>query len=144
VQSNVICPNSILKLNDKFITTFFEEKVKNISDEEFNLNISTLISLHQTKDKKLSEESIKIWGEIDNGQYEWKRDEKQIEILKKITKKDVIEFYEKYLLFEHKRLIIQIFSKKFFDQINNDENDFITDIDDFKSKSSFFPTFSKF
>jgi hypothetical protein len=73
----------------------------------------------------------------------------QVEELKKLSKIDLLEFYEKYFLTDSKRLITQIFSFKFnndFDKKfnNNEEFNYISNIYQFKSNSTLFPSFSKY
>lgn len=67
----------------------------------------------------------------------------EVEELKKITKDDLIEFFENFILNERRRLIIQVFASRH--EIKKLENKFyIEDVNAFKHERPLYPSFIKY
>jgi len=65
--------------------------LKDISDEEIQGYIAGLVSKKLEKDKKLTTEFGRNWGEISMGQYNWQRREKEAEAMKALKRQDIEE-----------------------------------------------------
>ncbi|XP_042887210.1 nardilysin-like isoform X2 [Penaeus japonicus] len=82
---------------DERIEAFLKEfvnTVRNLSDEELSSLKDTLTSMKQTVDLTLREEVDRNWGEITDGEYLFDRLQKQIELIKDITRDSVAECLE--------------------------------------------------
>lgn len=64
------------------------EKVKEISDEEFKTQVESVMVSLAEKDYNLSREHSRFWDEIAVHKYMFDRQEKEIEILKTVTKEE--------------------------------------------------------
>ncbi|VVT49745.1 uncharacterized protein SAPINGB_P002422 [Magnusiomyces paraingens] len=73
------------------------EIIENYTNEEFNTYVTSLIAKKQEKYKNLYEESSSYNAQIVSGYYHFSVQENDIEILKKISKREVLELYYKYI-----------------------------------------------
>ena len=64
----------------------------NMEEKEFNEQVQSLIAVKSEKLKNLSEEAKRYWKEIDEGTLHFKRQDLEVEELKKLTKQDLLEF----------------------------------------------------
>jgi len=62
------------------------EQVKNISDEEFEIQKEAVLVKLAEKDINLQKENARHWGEISTHKYQFDRQEKEIAMLSEITK----------------------------------------------------------
>ncbi len=74
-----------------------ESFIEEMSEEEFEKNKSALEDKRLEKPKKLSSRTAKFWGEIVSRHYNFDRDNIEVEELRQITKKDVLDFYHEFL-----------------------------------------------
>ncbi|XP_054841211.1 nardilysin-like [Eublepharis macularius] len=84
------------ELVDRKIEDFllhFEQKLWNLSDEEFKAQVSALIKLKQTDDSHLGEEVERNWSEVITQQYVFDRLAREIVALKSLSKKDLMEWF---------------------------------------------------
>lgn len=71
------------------INTFLigiKDKVKTITDEEFEVQKSAVATKLAEKDLNLGQEAARLWSEISTHSYLFERQEKELEVLKEITK----------------------------------------------------------
>ncbi|ODV93679.1 hypothetical protein PACTADRAFT_51446 [Pachysolen tannophilus NRRL Y-2460] len=76
----------------------FRAMLSEMSSEKFNKNVESLIAKKLLKKKNLSEEFSKIWGCITSGFYDFDFNEQEVEVLKKLSKNDLLNFYDDYIL----------------------------------------------
>lgn len=82
--------------------------IENISDENFNVIKTSLVKNMLSKDNKLTEEAVRNWNEIINGEYEFDRRVKEVECLSMITKNDLLEFCRLHHGENERKLSVQI------------------------------------
>ncbi|KRZ08336.1 Insulin-degrading enzyme [Trichinella zimbabwensis] len=75
--------------------TYLDERIEAfLSHEEFEEHRAALTAKRLEKPKKLVSAASKVWSEISSEQYNFERDQKEVDILKTITKEELIEFYK--------------------------------------------------
>ena len=88
------------------------EHVKNISDEEFEIQKEAVLVKLAEKDINLQRENARHWGEISTHKYQFDRQEKEIATLSEITKQEFIDLFEKtFFSSTSKRIDIQLTSE---------------------------------
>jgi len=108
--------------NPSFVTGRIEEVMNehmkkyltDMTDEQFESNKHALVALKLEKPKKLADKNKYLWREITARSYVYQREEKEAEQIKKLTKQDVLEFYESYVApggANHRKLIVNVESK---------------------------------
>lgn len=79
----------------------FLQNVKNdletMSDEEFQKHMNALATKRLEQPKKLTSQNAKYWSEIVSQHYNFNRDNLEVEFLKKLTKENVINFYNEII-----------------------------------------------
>jgi len=151
VQSSVKSPEYIWQQ----INTFIKEstqKMNELSDEDFTLHVNSVLNDIKQKDLKLSDEFSRNLNEIKNRDYEFDKKEKSIEALSKITKKEVIDLFEKHLVNNTKRLDVEILANNHEDEndkLEKENNDTsskdnikrirVISLSDFKKRTSMYP-----
>ncbi|XP_026544517.1 nardilysin-like [Notechis scutatus] len=81
---------------DKKIEEFFahfEEKLRNLSEEEFLAQVSALIKLKRTDDSHLGEEVDRNWNEVITQQYVFDRLAREIVALKGLSRAQLIDWF---------------------------------------------------
>ena len=132
---------------EAFLKWFVDEKLTNLSDEEFNLTISTLIKMKSQADVTLAEEVTRNWAEINSREYLFDRCEKDIKLLENCQKSQMVEFMKNLISKQRRKLSVQVVGSKIiddevledkpdekvFDIQYHTENGFIDDIVGYKS-----------
>jgi insulysin len=77
--------------------------LEEMKDEEFNKHVSALAVKRLELPKKLSTQNSKYWGEIVNEQYHFDRDEVEVNCLRKLTKDDLLKFYQELIAHDSPR-----------------------------------------
>jgi len=100
---------------DDRIEHFFQtslEMLQNLSQEEFQKNINALIVQTLEKDKRLAQETTRLWEEIVSRKYIFDRAQREVEEIKTFTKDDVIQFFKQFVLQVETRskISVQVFS----------------------------------
>jgi insulysin len=137
------------------IKNFFNEKekeIKEISDEEFNTIVKSLLVEETRKDIDLNEQFERNWEEIAIERFKFNVKEENAEYLKKCNKEGFINFYEKYFMNEAKILDVQYVSEKHWEDNekklkenknyfggNNNKRIIIDKIDDFHECNCLYP-----
>lgn len=78
--------------------TSFQKQIEEMSDEEFSRHKEALATQKLEKPKRLSTLFNKFLIEISLQQYHFDRADKEVAILQKVTKTDLIDFYINYVL----------------------------------------------
>ncbi|KAH9461095.1 hypothetical protein Pst134EA_017404 [Puccinia striiformis f. sp. tritici] len=79
---------------EHFLHWFLENKLRAIPDDEFEEMKTSLINKALEDFKNMSDETSHYWMHIKAGYYGFEQRFKDVEIIKKITKESMIEFYE--------------------------------------------------
>ena len=87
---------------EAFINFFINDKLKNLTDEDFKTAIKTLIKERSEVDVTLHDEFWRNWNEIENHDYLFDRREKEIKLLEYIDKAAMIELMTNLLSKEGK------------------------------------------
>lgn len=149
LQSSEKSPKYILGRCESFIDDFYKTLVE-MDEKDIDQHIKSAIEGRLKKDQNLYEQSTRFVNQIRSRQFCFDRKERVAKILATLTKKDIIEFYEKYIKKdsqERKRLIVQIYSKQFYEDMmekGSDSTILVSDVIEFKNNSSVYPGFIKF
>ena len=82
---------------ESFLNWFCHEKLVNLSTEDFNSAITTLVTMKSQADVTLSEEVDRHWSEIVNAEYFFDRLTEEIKLLESCDKDKMVEFCTKLL-----------------------------------------------
>ncbi|XP_050230327.1 insulin-degrading enzyme-like 1, peroxisomal [Mercurialis annua] len=96
VQSTVKDPAHIDLRVEAFLK-MFENKVYEMTDDEFEDNVKALIGTKLEKHKNLWEESGFYWNEISSGTLKFDRRECEVAALKQLTKQQFVDFFNEFL-----------------------------------------------
>lgn len=123
------------------------ENLKTMTDEEFDKQRNSVLTNLEEKDKNQKEEFSRLNnGEISQHRLMWDRQQKEIEMIKTLTKAEFIDYFEKMLYTERKRVDLRWNSDKHKE--DEEKTEFkITDgserqhanLDEFKSSMGLFP-----
>ncbi|KAI3471679.1 hypothetical protein Pfo_028329 [Paulownia fortunei] len=98
IQSNVKGPGQIDLRVESFLK-MFETKLYEMPSDEFKSNVNALIEMKLEKHKNLREESGFYWREISDGTLKFDRREREVEALKQLSQKELIDFFNEYIKF---------------------------------------------
>lgn len=122
IQSDHAHPEQLLKRHDAFYYTQWVEHMLTCSELEIQKSASSLVKLCREKDKKLRSESIRLWDQIRNKSFQFDQSEQIAQVLEKVTKMDVVHFFETYFAMRNaRRIIVQVLSKKQQQVVNTEE-----------------------
>lgn len=89
------------------------EKVAKMTEEEFNVQRKSVYTQIAEKDKNMGEESSRFWKEISTHNYDFDRQQKEIDTLETITLDDFKKQFEQVFFSKHaKRLDLELTSVK--------------------------------
>ena len=83
---------------------FIKGYLTQISEESFIKEKDALITKIMESPKKLLAYKRILWNEIDSYLYHFDRDQNAVNIIRELTKSDVIEFYEVWFLNEFENI----------------------------------------
>lgn len=92
VQSSIANADYLAERMFEFIEGF-DTTLQAMSDEQFSSYVQGVVDQKLEKDKKLSSETLRHWGEIVEGEYKYDRDEREAAALKQLTRDKVIQTY---------------------------------------------------
>ena len=139
------------------IRNFFKEKeeeIKNITEEDFNSHVKSLLVEETRKDINLKEQFKRNWDEIILNRYKFNIKEENADYLKKCTKEGFINFFEKYFKNDMRRLDIEYVCEKHWEENEKKLKEEIIDcqyikkrlvfdkISDFQDCNNLYPCFS--
>ena len=136
VQSSVKDPEYI----SGRIRNFYKEKeadIKNISEEDFNLHVKSLIIEAKRKDINLKEQFNRNWDEITLKRFKFNIKEENAEFLEKCTKEGFIKFYEEIIKKNMKRLDVEYVCQKHWEENEQKLKEEIIDCDSIKKRLVF-------
>uniref|UniRef100_A0A8C3MLF8 Uncharacterized protein n=1 Tax=Geospiza parvula TaxID=87175 RepID=A0A8C3MLF8_GEOPR len=99
------------ELVDRKIEEFlscFEEKIKDLTEEAFNTQVTALIKLKECEDSHLGEEVDRNWNEVVTQQYLFDRLAREIEALKSITQADLVNWFQDHRSNQRKVLSVHV------------------------------------
>ena len=105
------------------VRSFYKEsyqKIKEITEEEFQKYVNALIADLSEKDDDLSDEFLRNWTVINDNTYEFDLLEKSLENVKKCNREEFIKFYEKYFINEVAILDSEILCEAHYEQNEKD------------------------
>ena len=90
-----------------------EQKVRfdNLTDEDFEKNKQSIITMKSVKDIKLSEAANRAWNEVYNELYMFDRQEREIEAIKNITKQELVNYFNETIYTNCRRINVKIICK---------------------------------
>lgn len=94
VQSTVADPDELCKRIDQFLVDFRRDTLAPMADDVFMDYVTSLIATKAEPEKRLSKRCWKFYSEVNNGSFEYNRQEKEIEALQTVTKADVMAFFD--------------------------------------------------
>ena len=139
------------------IRNFFKTKendIKNITDEDFNSHIKSLLIEETKKDINLNTQFKRNWTEILLNRYKFNIREENAEFLKKCTKEGFINFFEKIMKQNMRRLDVEYVCEKHWEENEKKLKEEIKDcefikqrlvfdkISDFQDCNRLYPCFS--
>ncbi|GFP92228.1 zinc-metallopeptidase peroxisomal [Phtheirospermum japonicum] len=98
IQSNAKGPGQIDLRVESFLK-MFETKLYEMPSDEFKSNVNALIEMKLEKHKNLREESGFYWREISDGTLKFDRREREVEALKQLSQKELIDFFNEHIKF---------------------------------------------
>ena len=122
------------------IRNFYKEKendIKNISDEDFNSHIKSLLVKETKKDINLKTQFERNWTEIVLNRFKFNIREENAEYLKKCTKEGFINFFEKYVKQNMRRFDIEYVCEKHWEENEKKLKEKITDCEFIKKRLIF-------
>ena len=96
IQSDSFEPQHVQDRIDVFLEQFRSTLVE-MSDDEFQTNVTSVCHNLLEKNKSLGEESSKHWGVIGNQTYRFRRLEEIASFMKELNKEDTLHLYEKFV-----------------------------------------------
>ncbi|ODV92635.1 hypothetical protein CANCADRAFT_56288 [Tortispora caseinolytica NRRL Y-17796] len=110
---------------------YLEEILTSMNDEDFAKHVHSLTVKKLEKIKSLQEEGSRFWGYISSRYYNFTQRQEDVQILAKLTKSEIIEFFNEYISAKspkRTKLIVSLVSHK-------TPNDYIAieDVQEFKS-----------
>lgn len=96
IQSTAKGPSHIDERVEAFLSKF-ESELRQLSEDEFKKNVSSLIDSKLEKHKNLREESRFFWKEITDGTFKFDRKESEVSALKKLTQQELVDFFNEFV-----------------------------------------------
>ena len=121
------------------IRNFFKEKendIKNITDEDFNSHIKSLLVEQTKKDIKLKEQFNRNWDEIAIKRFKFNIREENAEFIKKCTKEGFIRFFENFKK-NLKKLDVEYVCQKHWEENEKILKEEINDCESIKKRVAF-------
>lgn len=85
---------------DERIENFIQltkENLEKMTDDEFKQHVEALILTKLEEPKKMSHQLELYWNEVVSHQYNFDRENIEVEEIKKLTKQDVVDFFNRYI-----------------------------------------------
>ena len=89
-QATKFTPEHINDRIETFVEWFIEEKLKFLSDDEFNQKIEAMIQQEKTADTNLGEEFARNWNRISANDYMFDQWEERVKLLENCKKEDLL------------------------------------------------------
>ena len=122
------------------IINFFKEKendIKNITDEDFNSHIKSLLVQETKKDFQLKEQFQRNWNEIAMKRFKFNIREENVDFIKKCTKEGFIHFFEENFKKNLKKLDVEYVCEKHWEENEKKLKEEIKDYESVKKRIVF-------
>jgi insulysin len=146
LQSSEKDPIFMLDRCNIFVQKYFET-ITSLTQEEFEKNVKSLIVKKLEKDKNLTQQSNHYLKEIVDKQFKFDRKQVLVEEIAKLTRQDLIDFYQTHLLSDQKtQLIVQVFANghEDFNKSRSENDIYIDDVVKFKNNMDTYPAFVEY
>ena len=154
IQSHKHDPTHMLRETDNFFEKTYGPILSSMTDEEYQQKVDSVIKKTLEKEKEMFSQSNIYWNEIENRQYKFDRKQLLVECFKTITKQDIVDFFNNFILptgENYRRVAVMMFSKNHpidHDQIStyNPEHNivYVRDYMEFKETLAYYPSKSEF
>jgi secreted Zn-dependent insulinase-like peptidase len=148
VQSANKSPNEMRAKIDDFLNNIKKTFDQEITEEIFSLHKNSVITELEQKDLKLLEEVLRNFSEIKKREFQFRRKDEMVNILKNLKLEDVREAFEKIFFREVRRLDIELLANIHQEQenvsIRTNENSTLIKVDsvnEFKKRVNLFPDY---
>ncbi|MBA0580734.1 hypothetical protein Gorai_022940 [Gossypium raimondii] len=104
----------------------FESKLYEMTKDDFKSNVNALINMKLEKHKNLSEESQFYWTEIISGAPKFDRREAEVDALKKLTRQELIYFFDENLKVgatRKKTLSVRVYGSQHLAEYNSQKSE---------------------
>ncbi|KAL3928885.1 MAG: hypothetical protein SGARI_004909 [Bacillariaceae sp.] len=137
IQSDSFDPIHVEERIEVFLANF-RQRILDLTEEEFQTNVDTVVASFLEKNKNLGEESSRYWHVIQNKTFQFRRMQLIAEQVKQLSKSQVLQFFDKYVAVNgpcRHKLCVQVVAKqheevvKKKDEENEDSKDSIIRID---------------
>ncbi|XP_021281728.1 insulin-degrading enzyme-like 1, peroxisomal isoform X1 [Herrania umbratica] len=125
IQSTMKNPRDIDSRVEAFLEKF-ENKIYEMTNDEFKRNVNALIDVKLEKHKNLWEESRFYWQEIINGILKFDRREAEVEVLRQVTQQEFIDFFNEYIKVgspRKKTLSVRVYGKKHLSEYRSEKSE---------------------
>ncbi|KAJ2814212.1 metalloprotease [Coemansia furcata] len=78
-------------------TRQYRPKLQELTIEEFEPSVQSLISIKQEKLKSIDDEFFEMWSPINSDKYNFDKLDNEIKYLKQLSKDDLLAFWDKYV-----------------------------------------------
>ena len=138
IQSDSFDPIHVEERIEVFLANF-RQRILDLTEEEFQTNVDTVVASFMEKNKNLGEESSRYWHVIQNKTYQFRRMQMIAEHVKELSKSQVLQFFDKYVAANgpcRQKLCVQVVAKQHEEVLNKkdeerkDSGDSIVRIDD--------------
>ena len=122
------------------VRNFFKEKeneIKNITDEDFNSYVHSLLVEAKKKDIHLKEQFTRNWNEITLKSFKFNIKEEDAECLNKCTKQGFIDFFMENVKKNSKKLDVEYVCESHWEENEKKLKEKITDCDEIKKRVVF-------
>lgn len=113
IQSNVKTPDFLLGAVDEFVRGF-RTKLSRISEAQFSRYKIAIVEKIVKPDERLDEEGARWWQEITLFEYSWRRRAEEAEVVRLITKTDLLDFFDRFIsesASQRRRLVTAVFTR---------------------------------
>ncbi|KAL7487583.1 hypothetical protein ACHAW6_013153 [Cyclotella cf. meneghiniana] len=111
VQSNVATAEELTSSMFKFLDSVSENLIAPLTSVEIELFVKGLVDSRLEPDKRLAVEVTRNWSEIASGRFQYDRLQAEVGALLGITKKDIVDFWERLYRKERRMLVSEIVPK---------------------------------
>jgi len=122
-----------------------QDSLEKMTDDEFKLHVDALALTKLEQPKKMPKQCDIYWNEISSHQYNFDRENIEVEELKKLTKADLLEFFYRFISADSKqrrKLAVYIYPPETDLQLNNKESfkaTLIEDLNEWRSGMPLYP-----
>ena len=114
----------------------FRQSLVAMPAEEFETNLQAVVQVLTEKKKNLNSEAYGHWQYISYETYEFDRFKKIAEIVKTVSKEDVLRFYDRFVLAgspERRKLTVQVFGSQHLERLSDPVPDSVRLVDNIDS-----------